>query len=214
MSWAGAYDMAGNVKEWCLNEADSGKRYIMGGAWNEPTYMFNDPDARSPFDRSANFGFRCAKYALTGEQPRLPNLSRLKRGISARKSPFTIKSSRSIKASTPTIKRRCMQSLNRQNRQRTGPGRRSRSTPPMATSAWSRISSCRRKAAPPFQTVVYFPGAGLVRSIQRDLQHGTLRFRYQERTGRDVSYVQGNLRAGGWSTSGCTPHTPMPTATT
>ncbi len=24
--------------------------------------MFNNPDARSPFDRSANFGFRCAKY--------------------------------------------------------------------------------------------------------------------------------------------------------
>ena len=67
MSWSGAYDMAGNVKEWCSNEADSGNRYIMGGAWDEPTYMFNDVDARSPFERSANFGFRCAKYASTGD---------------------------------------------------------------------------------------------------------------------------------------------------
>ena len=55
MSRTGAYDMAGNVKEWCLNEAGPGKRYIMGGAWDDPTYMFNDPDARSPFERSANF---------------------------------------------------------------------------------------------------------------------------------------------------------------
>ncbi|MFZ0200110.1 MAG: hypothetical protein WB523_03265 [Candidatus Sulfotelmatobacter sp.] len=67
MSWSGAYDMAGNVKEWCFNESFSRKRFIMGGAWNEPTYVFNDPDARSPFQRSANFGFRCAKYSLTGE---------------------------------------------------------------------------------------------------------------------------------------------------
>ena len=66
VSWSGAYDMAGNVKEWIWNEAGSGKRYIMGGAWDEPLYMFNDADARSPFERSANFGFRCAKYASTG----------------------------------------------------------------------------------------------------------------------------------------------------
>ena len=42
MSWTGAYDTAGNVKEWCLNEATPGKRYILGAARNEPTYMFND----------------------------------------------------------------------------------------------------------------------------------------------------------------------------
>jgi formylglycine-generating enzyme required for sulfatase activity/tRNA A-37 threonylcarbamoyl transferase component Bud32/cephalosporin-C deacetylase-like acetyl esterase len=67
MSWSGAFDMAGNVKEWISNEAISSKRYIMGGAWNEPTYTFNFPDVRSPFERSSNFGFRCASYVLTGE---------------------------------------------------------------------------------------------------------------------------------------------------
>ena len=67
MSWSGAYDMAGNAKEWCANEATSGRHYILGGAWNEPTYMFNYPDARSPFERSRGFGFRCAEYESTGK---------------------------------------------------------------------------------------------------------------------------------------------------
>ncbi|HET6218280.1 MAG TPA: protein kinase, partial [Acidobacteriaceae bacterium] len=68
MSWCGAYDMAGNVKEWCANEAASGRRYSMGGAWDDPTYMFNIPDARSPFERSPEFGFRCAEYVSTGKE--------------------------------------------------------------------------------------------------------------------------------------------------
>jgi eukaryotic-like serine/threonine-protein kinase len=32
------------------------------GSWDEPNYMFVDPDAQSPFSRAANIGFRCVKY--------------------------------------------------------------------------------------------------------------------------------------------------------
>ena len=53
--------MAGNVSEWCWNESD-GKRYIMGGDWNEPYYSFSFPNLKVPFDRSASNGFRCMKY--------------------------------------------------------------------------------------------------------------------------------------------------------
>ena len=56
----GTYDMAGNAKEWCWNATEN-KRFIFGGAWNEPPYMYVDQDAQSPFDRLPTYGFRSVK---------------------------------------------------------------------------------------------------------------------------------------------------------
>lgn len=57
----GAHDMAGNVREWAFNAAGP-RRYSLGGAWSDPTYLFTGPDALDPFDRSPIQGFRCALY--------------------------------------------------------------------------------------------------------------------------------------------------------
>ena len=64
MGHTGLYDMAGNVKEWCLNATDDsgGLRYILGGGWGEQTYMFISRDIQSPWNRAAVNGFRCVLY--------------------------------------------------------------------------------------------------------------------------------------------------------
>jgi eukaryotic-like serine/threonine-protein kinase len=69
VSQIGAYDMAGNVKEWVWNDVGGGKRLIRGGAWNETQYMFSNPDNYPPLMRADNFGFRCMKEIPGSEGP-------------------------------------------------------------------------------------------------------------------------------------------------
>jgi len=63
MSGFGTYDMAGNVREWCANASGS-ERFILGGAWNDALFTFNDAYTQPPFNRSAANGIRLVKYPL------------------------------------------------------------------------------------------------------------------------------------------------------
>ena len=56
----GTYGLAGNVKEWIWNATDD-RRYVVGGAWNDPPYMAVNREARLPLDRHETHGFRCVR---------------------------------------------------------------------------------------------------------------------------------------------------------
>jgi dipeptidyl aminopeptidase/acylaminoacyl peptidase len=57
----GTYDQAGNVREWVWN-ARQDRRYTLGGAWTDPTYLYTGPESAGPWDRLPTVGFRCARY--------------------------------------------------------------------------------------------------------------------------------------------------------
>ena len=57
ISGSGALDMAGNVREWVWNE-NSGGRFLLGGGWRDPEYLFVEGNAQSPFYRDELNGVR------------------------------------------------------------------------------------------------------------------------------------------------------------
>lgn len=61
INYFGVYDISGNVREWCWNNTQDG-RIIRGGAWNDANYMSWDLSQLPAFDRSLKNGFRCVLY--------------------------------------------------------------------------------------------------------------------------------------------------------
>ena len=57
----GIFDLAGNVREWTANAREPGSRYILGGGFSDPAYLFSEVYSQPEFDRSAINGMRLVK---------------------------------------------------------------------------------------------------------------------------------------------------------
>lgn len=64
----GAYDLAGNVREWCLNDTSQGK-LVRGGAWNDNSYRFSALSRAPPMFREPAYGFRTALLPGGAQEP-------------------------------------------------------------------------------------------------------------------------------------------------
>ena len=159
----GTYDMAGNVKEWVWNEATSGRRYLLGGGWNEASYQFRDYDAQRALDRQPTYGFRCASYrtppssALTGRV--IPRWRDYRRETPANDEVFAIYKGFYQYTRVPLEARvdPAVQQFGHWSVERVSFA---------AAYEDERVPALLylpRNSAPPFQTIIYFPGASAFR---------------------------------------------------
>ena len=193
MSWCGAFDLAGNAREWCWNEAGPENRYMFGGAWSEPTYTFTIDNAASSFDRSALNGFRCM---------RLLSFDALDKRVDAPIVPWI----RNYSKETP-VSDGVFQVFRQQfSYKRTPLDARVEERIDDGSTVW-RCEKVSFNAAynnervraflflpkqfpPPFQTVVYFPGGDALSKVNASVDRllGGERFRFIVEAGRAVVF--------------------------
>jgi len=169
MSAGGAFDMAGNAKEWCLN-ATGDARFTLGGAWNEPAYLFSSVDSRPPFAREANQGLRLMR-TVAPIDPSLSAPIEYPRRDFAKERPVSDDAFEVIRGyfvydRTPLHAR--VETASRKEHWRTEKVSYDAAYGNERVSAYLYLPS---HAAPPYQTVVYFPGsAGILLRSSADLQ--------------------------------------------
>jgi serine/threonine protein kinase/dienelactone hydrolase len=162
----GLHDMAGNVREWCFNATDDSgsQRYILGGAYADPDYMFGLRDITTPWDRSSQNGFRCAKYLATKDSlpssPFEPIERHLRREIS-KPEPYSdeeFRSDKRIYSYDQTDLAARKESIDR------SPVHwRTEKITFNAAYGNERVTAylfVPKKTRPPYQPIVYFPGIG------------------------------------------------------
>ena len=70
-----AHDLFGNVREWCENDCEDGRRALLGAAAGDADYLFYMPRVCDPWERDAGNGFRCIKLMNEKEYVALSKIS-------------------------------------------------------------------------------------------------------------------------------------------
>jgi dienelactone hydrolase len=153
----GAYDMAGNVKEWAWNEIGE-RRAILGGAWDDVSYMFAELDAHPPLSRRETFGIRCAAYAAPPDASATAPPARINRDFTNEKpvDDATFRLYRSLYSYDRTDLAPSVDGVDASH-----PHWRLEKVSYAAAYGGERVVAylyLPRNATPPYQTVVYFPG--------------------------------------------------------
>src|SRR5207342_2001981 len=141
-----------------------GFRFILGGAWSSPTYQFNQPDAKPPFDRGASNGFRCALYPTPPRPSLLAPIRRSFRDYSVEK-PVGDEAFRVIRGAYAYAPRELKASLDEVDD--SSPYWRKEKVSFSAAYGNERVPAfvfLPKNARPPFQALVYSPSAGAVTS--------------------------------------------------
>ena len=181
----GTHDMAGNVKEWCWNESD-GKRFTLGGAWNEPPYHYTDTDGQLASHRGPTNGFRCVKRLTPATPEALAAVVRLYRDYTKERpvSDEIFEVYRSLYRYDRTPLNSRVEAV-----EELSIGRREIVTFDAAYGG-ERVSASLflpANARPPYQTVVYFPGSdALALTSSRELRMRF--FEFIIRSGRAVLF--------------------------
>jgi eukaryotic-like serine/threonine-protein kinase len=183
----GAYDMAGNVKEWTWNQSGTG-RFILGGSWDDPTYMFRvNADIRQPLSRDVRHGFRCAlmegpldeallaplapEYLAGGAQPVNDQVFNAYRGMYAY-------DPRALEATVESV-------------DDSSPHWRKETVAFTAAYGNERVLAhlfLPRNAEPPYQAVVWFPGNDAFFLPAGDALASSYLFDFLPRSGRALVY--------------------------
>jgi len=185
----GVYDMAGNVREWAVNAREPGSRYILGGGYSDPPYLFAEIYTQPEWDRSPINGIRLVRRMGEGQ-----DLARASAPI-----PRRVRNANTVQPVDDATFRGFL-SLYEYDHTPLNPLVESRDTTP---ADWTRedvsfalpkggermpaVLFLPKRVAPPYQTIVLWPASDVL--FLRDRQRLSMWFvDYFVRSGRAVLY--------------------------
>ena len=167
MNKYGTYDMAGNVKEWCWNERTDHLRFILGGGFGEPTYMFGAKDAQPPWRRAPNFGFRCVKLASKPPGAALATLAEPRARDYSKEKPASDESFRAYKSFYAYDKRDLAVHLDATEESDDWTTEIVSFDAGYGNERMIAYLCLPKNGRPPYQTVVYFPGSAAIHANKK-----------------------------------------------